>query len=270
MADLKIEPIQSSLSKLHQKLGLIISIAKSRDLITIDGQMRFQCKHCGLCCKSFEHGIFIGVEDLRMWLENDLEFMFGAISYDKYTRKFRLLSQKEFLSRRPRNKMLRKKILDINPALKKHKNTEYPTADQDHRVHLGNFCIFFDDEKNRCSFYEHRPLICRLYPLSKSRAVKIDFEGIKKVVKSFLGIPISPNGKKKTKTAAQSKKTNKLKVLCPPSAMKKKIKPDESKLIENIYKEYIGNLLVGPYQSAFSDEIIRPLLEGMLLVQSRL
>src|SRR6056297_2853406 len=165
-----------SLLKMQEKMNLIVAVAKSQDLIQIEQDFKFRCVHCGECCKSYEHGIFLGVEDLIHWVKEEREYLLGCISFDKFTQKFRVISKQEFFSNAIKNPKTKREIISLNPRLEAQSKTK------ENEKTFQEYCVFFDEGKQRCSIYPFRPLICRLYPFPEQQAIRIKFQKLKSLI----------------------------------------------------------------------------------------
>jgi Fe-S-cluster containining protein len=213
------------------------------EVVQVEGSLAFRCNHCSECCKSLDYGIFVGFEDLKNWVDKDQLFLLGTLSFDFSTKKFRILSKKEFWKNSITNKETIKKLTSINPTL------DVSAMPSEVKSESESYCVFYNNELKRCSIYDKRPLICRLYPIANLPNVQINFEDITKEIHKLLNIE-----------GAVKSKTKKSKLLCPNTCFSKKIKPNMDDLKKNILTEQVSNLILGPYNDYLSDEEINPIL----------
>ncbi|MHA1339607.1 MAG: YkgJ family cysteine cluster protein [Promethearchaeota archaeon] len=235
---------------------------------------KFKCNHCGRCCEGANHGIFIGIKDLRNWYEKNLYHYFGLLSYDNLTKRFRIISYREFIdSNILSNELTKEMMLNENYALRL-----YAEMSDRLKKNLDKYCVFYDHLKRKCIIYENRPLICRLYPLTQLKnSIIINKSLIRSYLERELGLNslskknakfdksnINNNGIK-IKNDVNSAKPNEIdSVLCDASCFSKQIKPNLDVLKKNVFFEIAGNLLLGAYQGLLQPEIITPILHFMI------
>jgi len=156
--------LQKCLEDLESILFRVYNRIKNENWCNIKSPIKFQCNYCGKCCEAGNHGIFIGIIDLKNWFNNDLFYFFGLLAYDNITHKFTIITYENFMDLLVlKNELTRNLIAQRNICLN---DLKAEIKNDLAWSKLKNYCIFYDYKNSRCSIYENRPLICKLYPIA--------------------------------------------------------------------------------------------------------